>query len=165
MISAGAAAGLAAAFNTPLGGIVFAVEELTKTHISYFKTALFTSVIIAGLTAQALLGPYLYLGYPNVGNLSPWVFAAVIPLAIITGLSGSAMGKLILTLFKWKSTFTANKQHIFYAVACGLVVGGLAYFVSDKMLWSGKVPWIVLSEMTLLSGRKNPAQVASVVPV
>ena len=36
MIMAGAAAGLAAAFNTPLGGIVFAVEELTKTHISYF---------------------------------------------------------------------------------------------------------------------------------
>ncbi|MGH2563186.1 MAG: chloride channel protein, partial [Ginsengibacter sp.] len=57
MIMTGAAAGLAAAFNTPLGGIVFAVEELTKTHISYFKTALFTAVIIAGLTAQGLLGP------------------------------------------------------------------------------------------------------------
>jgi H+/Cl- antiporter ClcA len=40
MIMTGAAAGLAAAFNTPLGGIVFAVEELTRTHISYFKTAL-----------------------------------------------------------------------------------------------------------------------------
>jgi H+/Cl- antiporter ClcA len=50
MIMTGAAAGLAAAFNTPLGGIVFAVEELTRTHISYFKTALFTAVIIAGLT-------------------------------------------------------------------------------------------------------------------
>jgi Chloride channel protein EriC len=37
MIMTGAASGLAAAFNTPLGGIVFAVEELTKRHISYFK--------------------------------------------------------------------------------------------------------------------------------
>jgi H+/Cl- antiporter ClcA len=52
MIMTGAAAGLAAAFNTPLGGIVFAVEELSKTHINYFKTALFTAVIIAGLTAR-----------------------------------------------------------------------------------------------------------------
>lgn len=52
MIMTGAAAGLAAAFNTPLGGIVFAVEELAKTHINYFKTALFTAVILAGLTAQ-----------------------------------------------------------------------------------------------------------------
>ncbi len=66
MIMTGAAAGLAAAFNTPLGGIVFAIEELTKTHISYFRTALFTAVIISGLTAQALFGPYLYLGYPAI---------------------------------------------------------------------------------------------------
>ncbi len=56
MIMTGAAAGLAAAFNTPLGGIVFAVEELTKTHINYFKTAIFSAVIISGLTAQAFLG-------------------------------------------------------------------------------------------------------------
>ena len=77
MIMTGAAAGLAAAFNTPLGGIVFAVEELTRTHISYFKTALFTAVIIAGLTAQALLGPYLYLGYPDVTNLSGSIFFGV----------------------------------------------------------------------------------------
>jgi H+/Cl- antiporter ClcA len=33
MIMTGAAAGLAAAFNTPLGGIVFAVEELTRTRL------------------------------------------------------------------------------------------------------------------------------------
>ena len=56
MLVTGAAAGLAAAFNTPLGGIVFAIEELTKTHFSYYKTAIFSSVIIAGLSAQALLG-------------------------------------------------------------------------------------------------------------
>ncbi|MEP6948588.1 MAG: chloride channel protein, partial [Ginsengibacter sp.] len=82
MIMTGAAAGLAAAFNTPLGGIVFAVEELSKTHISYFKTALFTAVIIAGLTAQGILGPYLYLGYPNVTNLSKFIFFPLMLVAI-----------------------------------------------------------------------------------
>jgi H+/Cl- antiporter ClcA len=68
-ILTGASAGLAAAFNTPLGGLVFAIEELSKIHIRFFRTALFSAVIIAGLTAQAILGPYLYLGYPNVSNL------------------------------------------------------------------------------------------------
>ncbi|MGZ5193044.1 MAG: chloride channel protein, partial [Kaistella sp.] len=69
MIMTGAAAGLSAAFNTPLGGIVFAVEELSKTHINYFKTALFTAVIIAGLTAQTFAGSYLYLGYPKTADV------------------------------------------------------------------------------------------------
>jgi len=94
MIMTGAAAGLAAAFNTPLGGIVFAVEELTKTHINYFKTALFTAVIISGLVAQALLGPYLYLGYPDIGNLSSWIFLAAAAVAVVAGLSGRRWRRL-----------------------------------------------------------------------
>jgi H+/Cl- antiporter ClcA len=83
MIMTGAVAGLAAAFNTPLGGIVFAIEELTKTHISFFRTALFTAVIIAGLTAQALFGPYLYLVYPVIKGLSLYIFPGVILVSMI----------------------------------------------------------------------------------
>ncbi len=138
MIMTGAAAGLAAAFNTPLGGIVFAVEELTKTHISYFKTALFTAVLIAGLTAQALLGPYLYLGYPDVGHLSSWVFIAVILVALTTGLLGSMMSKMILAIFRWRSKFTHKYQYLIYAVACALIITFLAFFVNENILGSGK---------------------------
>jgi len=138
MIMTGAAAGLAAAFNTPLGGIVFAVEELTKTHISYFKTALFTAVIIAGLTAQALLGPYLYLGYPDVGNLSGYIFFGVILVATLAGITGSAMAKLILLLFRWKASFTRTRQHITYLVACALAITAIAFFVNERILGSGK---------------------------
>jgi H+/Cl- antiporter ClcA len=97
MIMTGAAAGLAAAFNTPLGGIVFAIEELTKTHISYFRTALFTAVIIAGLTAQGLFGPYLYLGYPVIRGLSVYIFLGVILVALIAGLGGSLSGRIMLS--------------------------------------------------------------------
>ncbi len=138
MIMTGAAAGLAAAFNTPLGGIVFAVEELTKTHISYFKTALFSAVLIAGLTAQALLGPYLYLGYPDVSHLSGWVFIAVIIVAMITGLLGSLMSKLILVIFRWRSTFRYKSQYLGYAVACAVIIASVAFFVNENILGSGK---------------------------
>ena len=41
MLITGGASGLAAAFNTPLGGIVYVVEELTKSHIGKFRTACF----------------------------------------------------------------------------------------------------------------------------
>jgi len=138
MIMTGAAAGLAAAFNTPLGGIVFAVEELTRTHISYFKTALFTAVIIAGLTAQGLQGPYLYLGYPDISQLPGTVFLGVVIVAILTGLAGSLMAKWMLGLFKWKAGFRFTWQHILYVTGCALVIAALAFFIDEKVLGSGK---------------------------
>jgi H+/Cl- antiporter ClcA len=138
MIMAGAAAGLAAAFNTPLGGIVFAVEELTRTHIRYFKTALFSAVIIAGLTAQGLLGPYLYLGYPEVGHLTTSIFTGVIFVAIVAGLAGSSTAKIILWIFKWKRSFTKKYQNLLYVVVCGLIIASLAFFIDKSVLGSGK---------------------------
>jgi H+/Cl- antiporter ClcA len=138
MIMTGAAAGLAAAFNTPLGGIVFAVEELTKTHISYFKTALFTAVIIAGLTAQDLLGPYLYLGYPDVSNSSPYIYFGIVLVAIVAGLGGSAMSKAILSLMKWKRSLKFKSSHIIYVMCCGLGIISIALLFDERMLGSGK---------------------------
>jgi H+/Cl- antiporter ClcA len=138
MIMTGAAAGLAAAFNTPLGGIVFAVEELTKTHISYFKTALFTAVIIAGLTAQGLLGPYLYLGYPDVSKLSAYIIFALLLVAVITGLAGSVMSTCILKLIRWKAAFTSKYQHVIYIVIAATLVALVAFFFDSSILGSGK---------------------------
>jgi len=138
MIMTGAAAGLAAAFNTPLGGIVFAVEELTKTHISYFKIAILSAVIIAGLTAQGFLGPYLYLGFPDVSNLSPYIFLGVILVAAVAGLLGAVMSKIILNILKWKSAFKRNSSEIVYVLSCALVVAVIAFFISYNVLGSGK---------------------------
>lgn len=138
MITAGAAAGLAAAFNTPLGGVVFAIEELTKTHLSYFKTALFTAVIIAGLTAQAILGPYLYLGFPNVTGISNSIFFPVIIVALVAGLMGAYMSKIILILFHWKRGFKFRYQHLIYVFTCAIITASIAFFIDPRILGSGK---------------------------
>lgn len=137
MIMTGAAAGLAAAFNTPLGGIVFAMEELTRTHIRYYRTAIFSAVIIAGLTAQYFLGSYLYLGYPDVRNLSRYIFLAVILVAVITGILGSIMCKFILAIFKWKNRFT-KPQLWGYVAVCALIMVLLAVLCSADVMGSGK---------------------------
>lgn len=138
MIMTGAAAGLAAAFNTPLGGIVFAVEELTRTHISYFKTALFTAIIVAGLTAQALLGPYLYLGFPDVSNLSSFIFPYIVFVALLAGLAASLMSRFILGIFRWKENFRFTRQHLLYSTGCALFITALAFFITPRALGSGK---------------------------
>ncbi|CAN5590744.1 chloride channel protein [soil metagenome] len=138
MIVTGAAAGLASAFNTPLGGIVFAIEELTKTHFSYFKSALLTGVIIAGLTSLHFLGPYLYLGYPAVNNINLWLIIVVIPVSILTGVCGSGMGRILLFIFRKKRAFIKDRQLAVYAIVCGLIVAVLAYYIDHRMLGSGK---------------------------
>lgn len=137
MVMTGAAAGLAAAFNTPLGGIVFAMEELSRTHISFYKTAIFSAVIIAGLTAQAFLGPYLYLGYPDTGNLSAWLFAAVIIVALVAGAFSAIFCKLILRIMKWKSSFGGWKLILFVFVSA-LLIATLIYINGAEAMNSGK---------------------------
>lgn len=138
MILTGAAAGLSAAFNTPLGGIVFAVEELTKIHFNYFKTAIFTAVIIAGLTAQQLAGSYLYLGYPIIKSVGSVVFLGVLLVAAIAGFSGAYMSKLIIGVLRVKSKFKTNKQHLIFLTVTALVIATYAYFVDINILGSGK---------------------------
>jgi H+/Cl- antiporter ClcA len=138
MIMAGAASGLAAAFNTPLGGIVFAVEELTRRHFSYFKTALFSAVIVAGLTAQGLLGPYLYLGYPQISGYSYSIFVWIILVSIVAGFGGSIMSRLILKVLNWVAQFKYNWHRVAYITICGLIIAATAFFISEKVTGSGK---------------------------
>jgi H+/Cl- antiporter ClcA len=136
-ILTGAAAGLAAAFNTPLGGIIFAMEELAKTHIRFFRTALFSAVIIAGLTAQGLLGSYLYLGYPDVKGLGLTIFLGVAVTAVISGMLGSLMCKLIIIIMRWKRHFSRWKV-ILFILTVGLGIAAIAYFINMHVIGSGK---------------------------
>ncbi|RZK47417.1 MAG: chloride channel protein, partial [Hymenobacter sp.] len=102
----GGAAGLAAAFNTPLGGIVFVVEELTQIHLSRFRMAVFTAVIIAGLTAQEFLGSYLYLGYPKITAPGGWLLGILAVVAMACGLAGAVFGKCLLLIGSYRQRFT-----------------------------------------------------------
>lgn len=139
MIMTGAAAGLAAAFNTPLGGIVFAVEELSKTHINYFKTALFTAVIIAGLTAQTLAGSYLYLGYPKTNDVSLMVMFPIILVAGVAGILASQLSVSMLAMSDWKKRkLKTERANVVFLVFSALIIASIAYFINKEILGSGK---------------------------
>jgi H+/Cl- antiporter ClcA len=103
ILVAGAASGLAAAFNTPLGGIIFAIEELSKFHVKAYKSSLFVAVVIAGLVAQTLGGSYLYLGYPKLVHSGWMVYLGVLIVSILSGFFGAKIGGFDMesrTLFK-----------------------------------------------------------------
>lgn len=62
LILAGGAAGVAAAFNTPLAGIVFAIEEMSRSFEERTSGTMITAVIIAGVASLAVLGNSPYFG-------------------------------------------------------------------------------------------------------
>jgi H+/Cl- antiporter ClcA len=151
MIITGAAAGLAAAFNTPLGGIVFAIEELAKNHFKFFRTPLFVAVIIAGLTAQALLGPYLYLGYPAVTHTNWYIIFPIMGVALVAGMSGGLMSKTILAILKYKSRLENQKSHLFFLLGVALIVATIGSLVTRDALGPGKE---VMNELLFTPDKK-----------
>ena len=135
----GGAAGLAAACNKPKGGIVFVVEELTQTHITHFRTAVFTAVIIAGITAQGLLGPYLYLGFPVVASSGGMVWLGLATVAVVCGLTGAAFAKLLLALGRYRQRLKTPGQQAAWVAGGALLLAGLAYLIGTDAIGTGKV--------------------------
>jgi len=138
MLIAGGAAGLAAAFNTPLGGIVFAIEELSRTHLNAFKSALLYAVIFSGMTVQWILGPYLFLGFPKVESAGFSMVGYVVLFSIITGLAGAYEGKLILQLIYLKRRLKKPALTLLWVFLSGVVLAFLFYFNEDPAFGPGK---------------------------
>lgn len=138
MIITGGAAGLAAAFNTPLGGIVFAIEELSKNHIKYLRTTVFSAVIIAGFTAQTILGPYLVFGFPKV-NPDGWQFFLILLLVtFICGIVGAYFGKAAFNINQFKKTLTKRNQFIFGFIAV-MLFSTIVFYTNKDSVGAGNL--------------------------
>lgn len=102
LLLAGAAAGLSGAFNTPLAGVVFAIEEIARSFESRTNGTLITAIVVSGLVSVALAGNYLYFGQissaiaPQASFVFPVVFAAV-----LCGAAGGLFNLLLLRQKRW----------------------------------------------------------------
>ncbi len=126
LVLAGAAAGLSAAFNTPLAGIVFAIEELARSFEARTSGVLITGIILAGVVALGLNGNYTYFGTIEVGAHFPKLLAvAVVLTAVVTGIAGGGFCWLLLNTAKWIPSrlreLHASKPVVFAAM-CGFVI-------------------------------------------
>lgn len=138
ILIAGAASGLAAAFNTPLGGIIFAIEELSKYHIKYYKSPLFIAVIIAGLTAQGFGGAYLYLEHPKASASGFTVYAGIFIVALFCGIFGTWMCIWLLKVLKFGKQLDTNFKQFSLVLALAMILATTFYFLGTDAMGSGK---------------------------
>jgi len=62
LLIAGGAAGIAAAFNTPLGGIMFAIEELSRSPEQRSNGLIMAAIVVGGLMSVSIYGNTSYFG-------------------------------------------------------------------------------------------------------
>jgi len=127
LILAGAAAGVAGAFNTPLAGIVFAIEEMAKSFDRRMNVLVIASVVIAGLTSLALIGDYSYFGQVStrLAALGDWIAVALC--GVLCGAFGGIFSRGVLHLATSPAGWIGmlRRHRTVFAAGCGLAVAAL----------------------------------------
>ena len=127
LIIAGGAAGISAAFNTPLAGILFAIEEMSRNFERRLGNILLLAVILAGLTAIAILGDYTYFGHSNAElplNGHTWI--AIIVCGIGGGILGGLFSMALIHGSRRLFSFAATHP-VLLAFSCGVLISILGY--------------------------------------
>ena len=140
LVMAGGAAGIAAAFNTPLAGVMFAIEELGKRYVFNAHTLTLLTVTLSGLVSLGLVGHYTYFG-STPAFLSG---LADMHVAVICGIAGGVMGGIFSRLMI-KMTFRPPRviagliwnRPLLFAGFCGFGVALLGLLTDNMVFGSG----------------------------
>ena len=140
LILAGGAAGIAAAFNTPLAGVAFAVEELGRKLETRTSGVLLSTIILSGMVAIALQGNYNYFGHFDVQEAN---FDIVLPILAI-GIGCGVMGGLFSRMLLWPQRYRSfvvwewRRLHpVWFAGGCGMIVAILGWLSGGMSFGSG----------------------------
>jgi CIC family chloride channel protein len=132
LIPVGAAAAIAAAFNTPLAAVLFALEEV----MSDLHAPILGSVVLASATSwgvlRLVLGNEPLFQVPQYQLVNPWELVIYGFLGIAGGLVSAAFSQLLLRTRAWFQRFP-RKTVWFQPAAGGIVVGVMGWFVPQVL--------------------------------
>lgn len=137
LLTCGAAAGLSAAFNAPLAGIMFALEEVHKN----FSTSALVSVMCASITGDFLsrnvfgLSPSLHFTMDYA--LPLYDYGWLLILGVATGLLGAFYNKMTMTSLHLYDRISCLKSH--QKVIIPLLISGILGLYIPQVIGGGHV--------------------------
>lgn len=133
LIPVAAAAAIAAAFNTPLAAVLFALEEV----VGELHAPVLGSVVLASATSWAvlrlLLGNNPLFKVPQYELINYWEFGIYAILGLIGGFLSVAFSKSLLALRERLFLRLPRKSLWYQPVAGGIVVGLMGLFVPQVL--------------------------------
>ncbi len=144
LLVAGGAAGIAAAFNTPLGGVMFAIEELSRRPEQRNSGLIIAAIVLAGLVAVSIFGNGTYFGVIQVPALDLSLLGPGVLVALGGGLAGGLFSRLLIASLTGRSNDPASRwrarRPVLFAAACGLAVAVIGVSTGGVTFGSGYTP-------------------------
>lgn len=127
VIIAGGAAGVAAAFNTPLAGVAFAIEELANSFEQRVALLVMTAILIAGIVSLGIAGDYVYFGTMQATLSLGRTFLLAPVAGVLGGLSGGLFARFVLVLTYNRQRYLGPlaKRPVTWALLCGLAIAAI----------------------------------------
>ena len=136
LIMAGGAAGISAAFNTPLAGVIFAIEEMNRSYEQRTSGTLLIAVVLAGVTALVIQGNYTYFGQTDASLPLNEAWIAVLLCGVIGGLFGGLFAQTLI--YGSSKLFShARNRPVQLAFICGLGVSLVGYLSNGQSFGTG----------------------------
>ena len=101
LIASGASAGLSAAFNAPLSGVMFTLEEVFKYFSPLILLTCMTSAIVADAISQLIFGTSAVFHFVVKGTIALQDYWLLIVLGILLGIFGALYNRTLLAGQKW----------------------------------------------------------------
>src|SRR5208282_5734985 len=132
LIPVGAAAAIAAAFNTPLAAVLFSLEEITGDLYAPVMGAVVLASATAWMVLHVFLGDHPLFKVPQYQLIHPAEFAVYAVLGVAGGVVSAAFTRLLLDI---RARFLRFPQKTvwFQPVAGGLLVGVMGWFVPQVL--------------------------------